>query len=419
MNKKLFFFLTILLLILASITIFSYPAFARPAGTVYYSKEVTGFPCGGLCSTQGLAPWGSEAGCPYECKVVWAPLCSDQTNPSYPYVDYSLYCKLTADCGCDAVDPHCPQENQHCESNQIRYPGGSCGGVSCCLVNENKSYTQCILCTQKFENGTLKNINECVAKDENGCDDPCSLRCPSSHCEVIPGNQDQIGEGRGYNCVPDEPAVKSSGSSSAPMTEVPKCKKCPTGYTRCKVILGTGDFCCKDGEETCKYTDIGKGLSMAVCDPDNCPTSNYPEENTQACDAGGKAGGKICCKPAPQETCGEKKVEKKGLLVWIPTCVPAGDCTSSSEGYCGSTTDGKNVCCKASENKECVKVDGKNTPACQSITCNDPKNPIACEGTIEVVGHSSTVRICCPGTSTADACGRSGNGAPYCKQTRP
>ncbi|MFA6255006.1 MAG: hypothetical protein WC675_03135 [Patescibacteria group bacterium] len=443
MNKKILLYLTIILLVLGSVTILSYPVLARRAGTQYYFKAETGFPCGGLCTAQGIRPLGSEAGCSYECKPDFTPLCSDNTNPNWPYVDYTVVCTLKADCGCDIKDPHCASESQHCEENEISSeftpPADNpdalpCGGHSCCQIASTRSYTQCIACTQEFKNGQLIDINECVKAEE--CGDPC-LQCPPAHCVVLDANK--TGRDVGYKCVPDEPTQKSAAGGSSysgspdgiktsdlddssitdengNVTPYPKCKKC-NKITEIECEGTLGNWCCKKGKETCGEKPLaGLGTKIKACDPISCPTGNYPSENTVKCNGDGEAAAAICCKPNPDGSspCGKITVTKRSPLppfkmmtVTVPTCVPPGDCNSSSEGYCGTTTDGKAVCCKASENQKCVQVDGKNQPACQPSSC--PSGQVKCTGKIEEAGHTSTVSICCK------ACGdRHPNGAPSC-----
>ena len=411
MNKKIFYYLIVLLLVAGSITMFIRPALARRAGTVYYSKEVTGFPCGGLCSAQGIGPLGSEAGCPYECKVVWSPSCSDSANPSWPYVDYFLYCMLTADCGCDMVDPHCPGNDQHCESSKSGYSGGSCGGASCCPVAQQRSYTQCIKCWQHFNSsGALVNDNMCAKFLSGECpDDPCPVSCPAVKCEVFDkndnGTTDRSEDYKDYRCVPkDQPAAKAALGSAEEagviIVEDSDCKClvdsgqatwCPTDKQ--KGCCPKGRYCCGSGKYSvcCRETPPQEGCkgtwvpgfpphTIYHCIKTGCPNPEFPKfcpaENTPR-----------CCKK--DDACGE-------FPHGVAYCKDP-KCTPDSPTYCAP-----GLCCTPLET--CTE----NYGVFQCIPKDCPPDKFLCPGIKQNEGQNT----CC--IRGKEKCWRHPNGYPYC-----
>ncbi|MEI6288411.1 MAG: hypothetical protein WCP18_02390 [bacterium] len=181
------------------------------------------------------------------------------------------------------------------------------------------------------------------------------------------------------------PITGSKGKNCCPANRQPPC----------------GDFCCDPVKETCGRAKVNSlhDIGPWVCKPkkDTCTAPN-----TVYCPAKDMSQ---CC--PTNNGCGKILQSRMGISVEVAVCVPPGSCTSGTE--CGTTIEGKKICCPA--NQECGVTDGGDKmPRCQPKpnNCPDTNYPDFCSGKSGLAG--GTITMCCK----AGKCGHHPDGAPYC-----
>lgn len=408
--KKKTLIITLFLSTLTFLSLVS-PVYARRAGSVYYEKEVYGFPMGGLCADPRSPgswprPAGSEAGAPYKCDVVFDPPLG-APNPSSPYYNYEMKCVLLANKGCDVGSP-CPP-GRHCEESRKHSQGASGAPPSCNPGPSVSSYVQCLECTQQFnDQGEIVGVNECYWREI--CGDPCALMfptiCPPLKCKIINYDLTGYGPDKGYICVEDPTAPPPGGTG-----DHCKCKEevaagraiwCPAGQQGycCPADLYCCDTsdnpyfpqhdpdsagCCKKNpKEECK-TDY----FHYYCSASSCPPQGQPAR-TKLCSA---PAGNACC--LPEEECGIFTSRHSGGTAYCknPTCTP------EIIGYCAP-----GLCCTALERCE-QPIFGD--PMCIPFDCLPGE--VLCHGLKSYWDQT----VCCE-TPPANPCLTEPNGYPFC-----
>ena len=287
---------------------------------------------------------------------------------------------------------------------------------------------------------TYKYKNKCAMYKDKKCANPCPETCPAQKCEEFDGNGDgDIIDETDYRCVlataaaPTAAAPIAYGSQTAAAAgEKPigvvlaastnassdpgcKCLVDSKNFTWCPV--NTQDKCCPPNW-SCKPDGVKKAKNAICCSPDEELKNNVKNYCSRLkCESTPKTpqfcSGSLynaCCKPSPENTCGEFTV-KVGWPIAIPMgtvayCKTDSACTKGKPGYCA-----EGVCCLLGQ--ACKEKNGLQW--CQpkdETQCNTASGETFCPGEGEFSGGNEDERnLCCP---SGQSCLHMPNGYPYC-----